>query len=138
MQCAYRTTTHHHSQFVRAQAHALTQGIASLQGEGAQAQRHCEACTFLRVRQGVHDAGIGQCFAATRRGHVDAEETLLFATDLQGSGQVEGFVLPRESGTATALLESAVVVNAGQAGIELGQAAGDAVSALFNTNQVFV
>ena len=138
VQCAHCATAHHHGQLVRTQAHALTQGIAGLQGEGAQTERHRKACSFLRVCQAVHDAGIGQCFSTARRGHIDTEEALFLAGRLQGGSQVKRFVLPSESATATALFESPVVVNARQTGIDLGQAASDTVNTLFHTNQVFV
>ena len=104
MVCEQGTTgraTHTHGQIFLVKAQILSETSAGLQGQGAQTQCESTSHALFRVCQRVHDAGIGQGFAAPCGCHVDDEGTMQIGLIAQAQGHVGGLVLPlKTSGTA--------------------------------------
>ena len=124
--------------FVFFEFQPLAQGEAGLQGEHAQAEGDGKARAAVRIGKGVHDAGVGKRFAAAGAGEVDAEEALFGRGRLKTAAEVEGFVLPLETGICGGLSERAVVAEGGQFARQQRQQAGEAGGEFGDAAEVFV
>ena len=106
-----------------AQTQVVLKAAPGLQRECA--KPHGKGATHARGRVGqrVHDAGVGQRFAAAGRGHVDDERALLRCVGAHVGSQIGGLVLPAKPRVGTALFEGLVVLERRQVAREAGQGA---------------
>ena len=91
-----------HGQIFVTQAQIVPVAAPGLQGQGAQPQGKGAAHAFLRVSERMHDAGIGQRFAAAGGSHVDAESPAQTSGLPQARCPVGGQILPVEPPCPTA------------------------------------
>ena len=131
-------TAHANRQVVVGEAQQVAKRFARLQRQRSQPQRESAAHAHRRVRQAVHDAGVGECFAAAGGGHVDDEGTVLLRTLAHGGSNIGRLVLPAKTIVLRALLQAFVAFQVGQVLVEFRQEPRDLGTVLRDADQVFI
>ena len=111
---------------------------ASLHGQRAQPQRKRATHADLRFGECVHDACVGECLAASRRGHIDDKGTALSSARTQTLSRIRSPILPAKAQRFTAFAQTAMTRQSRQMALETWKRARDASCITRNTEQVFV